>query len=74
VFGGDPNCEECGCSISTALHWIGAKRYGGVKVRNLVEGSVAIGRAVNRIAGEDLRPARWKPSDATELVKIKPAG
>lgn len=74
VFGGDPNCEECGCSISTALHWIGAKRYGGVKVRTLVEGSVAIGKAVNRIAGEDLRPARWTPSEATDLVKIKPAG
>ncbi len=22
VFGGDPDCSECGCAISSALHWI----------------------------------------------------
>ncbi len=30
VFGGDPDCTQCGCSISTALHWIAVKKFAGV--------------------------------------------
>jgi MoaA/NifB/PqqE/SkfB family radical SAM enzyme len=72
VFGGDPDCSQCGCSISTALHWIGAKNLAGVPVRSLVRGSIAVGAAVNWIGGSG-RPARWTPAPG-ELVQIKRAG
>ena len=71
VFGGEPDCSECGCSISTGLHWIGAKKVAGVPVRNLARASMAIGSAINRISGNNARPPRWR---ADTLVNIKAAG
>ncbi|HLJ47933.1 MAG TPA: radical SAM protein [Bryobacteraceae bacterium] len=61
VFGGNPDCSQCGCSISAGLHWVGGLRaLGPLRVRHLVRGSMAVGAAVNRIAGQ--RPAlpRWE--------------
>jgi MoaA/NifB/PqqE/SkfB family radical SAM enzyme len=69
VFGGDPDCSQCGCSISTGLHWIGGKRLAGVPVRSLVNGSIAIGAVVNRVKGR-AEPARWIHADNPELVQI----
>jgi sulfatase maturation enzyme AslB (radical SAM superfamily) len=49
VFGGDPDCGNCGCSISAGLHWIrGLKIAGPLKVDHLVRASVAIGKGVRR--------------------------
>ncbi|MGA3204757.1 MAG: radical SAM protein [Bryobacteraceae bacterium] len=49
VFGGDPDCSQCGCSISAGLHWIGGLKIAGpLKVEHLVRASVAIGKGVNR--------------------------
>lgn len=49
VFGGKPNCTECGCSISMGLHWLGdLDVIKPLKARHLIRGSLAIGRAVNR--------------------------
>ncbi len=58
VFGGEPNCAECGCSISMGMHWLGdIKVAGPLRARHLIEGSLAVGRAVNRVLerGEELR-------------------
>lgn len=70
VFGGDPECAECGCSISTGLHWIGAKRLAGVRVRSLVRASMAVGSAANLLTGGEAQPPRWSGG----LVNIKRAG
>jgi hypothetical protein len=49
VFGGDPDCSQCGCSISAGLHWIGGLKIAGpLRVEHLVRASVAIGKGVNR--------------------------
>jgi sulfatase maturation enzyme AslB (radical SAM superfamily) len=73
VFGGDPDCSQCGCSISTGLHWIGDRRVGGVRVRSLVNASMAVGSAVNRLKGVDARP-RWRPAaPSSGFVNIRPA-
>jgi len=49
VFGGDPDCTQCGCSISAGLHWIGGLKIAGpLRVEHLVRASVAIGKGVNR--------------------------
>ena len=79
VFGGDPDCSQCGCSTSTALHWIGGKKLAGMPVRTLVRASIAVGVAmgavVSRFNGGDARSVRW--GNATnaaadpELVQIR---
>jgi hypothetical protein len=62
IFGGSPDCSQCGCSISTALHWIrGINLVGPLKVGHLVEGSVRIGKAANRLRQRSTLPDRWQP-------------
>jgi MoaA/NifB/PqqE/SkfB family radical SAM enzyme len=74
VFGGAPNCSECGCSISMGMHWLGdVKVAGPLRARHLIEGSLGIGRAVNRLSdkGEELRWNGPPPqSQAKDLVQI----
>jgi MoaA/NifB/PqqE/SkfB family radical SAM enzyme len=77
VFGGNPDCSQCGCSISSALHWIrDVNVVGPVKVGHLVRTSLAIGSAVSRLRRESSTPARWQPgahyaSARSSLVQIK---
>jgi organic radical activating enzyme len=49
VFGGDPDCSECGCAISSALHWITNERAGPIAARHLLDASLGIGAAVARL-------------------------
>jgi MoaA/NifB/PqqE/SkfB family radical SAM enzyme len=46
VFGGDPDCSECGCAISSALHWIMNEKAGPIAGRHLLDASLRIGAAV----------------------------
>ena len=77
VFGGTPDCSECGCSISSALHWIrDAKIAGPVKVGHFVRGSLAVGSAVRKLRGASEPPNRWGESvrfvgQRTPLVQIQ---
>jgi MoaA/NifB/PqqE/SkfB family radical SAM enzyme len=50
VFGGDPDCSQCGCSASAAAHWISEIRVAGpLKAKHLLHGSMRIGSAVARV-------------------------
>jgi MoaA/NifB/PqqE/SkfB family radical SAM enzyme len=49
VFGGNPDCSQCGCAISSALHWITNQKLGPIPARGLFTGSLAVGSAVNRL-------------------------
>jgi hypothetical protein len=61
VFGGNPDCSQCGCSISSALHWIqGVKIAGPLNVGHLVRASLSVGSAVSKLRGDDSRPLRWQ--------------
>jgi len=63
VFGGAPDCSQCGCAASTGLHWIrGVKVAGHVKIDHFISSSVKIGLMMNRLRSRAARPARWKPS------------
>ena len=76
VFGGDPDCSQCGCSISAGLHWIGGIRVAGpLKVRHLVQASVATGSAVNRLFPHKTQLPRWNQpaEDSSNLVQIESA-
>jgi len=75
VFGGTPDCSQCGCAISSGLHWIKDVQVAGpVKVGHLVRASVKVGRAVARLSDNSGKVRRWQPGarsaeDAT-LVQI----
>lgn len=76
VFGGSPNCAECGCSISLGLHWLGDYRVvGPLRARHLIKGSLAVGRSVNRVL-KQREGLRWDDVPRTsqspsELVQIE---
>jgi hypothetical protein len=75
VFGGTPECTECGCSISMGLHWLGEYQVAGpLQAKHLIRGSLSIGRLSNRILKRD-SGLRWSPasqSSATnDLVQIE---
>jgi MoaA/NifB/PqqE/SkfB family radical SAM enzyme len=76
VFGGAPDCSQCGCSISSALHWIRTIKVAGpLKVDHFVRGSIGVGKLVNRLRTRSTQPQRWD-SGATkppaDLVQIQP--
>jgi MoaA/NifB/PqqE/SkfB family radical SAM enzyme len=60
IFGGTPDCTQCGCAISSGLHSVkDVKVLGPLKIGHLVTGSIAIGSAVNRFRGGSPKPSRW---------------
>ena len=77
VFGGTPDCSQCGCSISSALHWIrDVKVVGPVKVEHLVQSSLAVGSVVRRLRDGFDASNRWGNSvrlvgEKTKLVQIR---
>jgi hypothetical protein len=76
VFGGSPDCTQCGCAASSALHWIRTIPLAGpVKVGHFVNGSIAVGRLMNGLRLKATQPSRWNSSAAerprTDLVRIQ---
>jgi MoaA/NifB/PqqE/SkfB family radical SAM enzyme len=69
VFGGNPDCAQCGCAISSGLHAVKQIRLGRlVKVENIALTSAAIGTLVGQLRGRN--HPRWKSEHKTELVEI----
>jgi organic radical activating enzyme len=77
VFGGTPDCSQCGCAISSGLHWVRTIRLAGpVKIDHLIATSVNVGRLMSRLRSRAARPSRWKPpairpNPESELVQIQ---
>jgi MoaA/NifB/PqqE/SkfB family radical SAM enzyme len=76
VFGGSPDCSQCGCAISSGLHWIrSVKLAGPLKVGHLVQASIRIGRLTNRFRRRSTLPTRWSTradeKAENELVQIE---
>ena len=62
VFGGNPDCSQCGCAASSGLHWIrGVRMAGPLKVGHFIQNSVRIGRLANRLRSRPSQPPRWNP-------------
>jgi MoaA/NifB/PqqE/SkfB family radical SAM enzyme len=80
VFGGTPDCTQCGCSISSALHWIREISVAGpLKVGHLVQGSLAVGAVMRKLRTEDEALERWQnarlvvPSAALVQIQTREA-
>jgi MoaA/NifB/PqqE/SkfB family radical SAM enzyme len=76
VFGGSPDCSQCGCSASSGLHSIrGVKLAGPIKVGHFVGASVAIGSLVNRLRRHSIQPSRWHNANSSvtreDLIQIE---
>jgi hypothetical protein len=62
VFGGAPDCSQCGCIASSGLHWIRSVKVAGpLTIGHFVGSSVAIGSFVNRLRRRAIQPSRWGP-------------
>ncbi|HUA91747.1 MAG TPA: radical SAM protein [Terracidiphilus sp.] len=75
VFGGDPDCSQCGCSASVAAHWVsGIKVAGPLKARHLLRGSMRIGSAMARLQRVAIPAWRQRgktaPAREQDLVQI----
>lgn len=76
VFGGNPDCSQCGCSISSALHWVRDIRVAGpLRVGHLVQGSLAVGTAVKKMRGDRDAANLWRgiriAAKKNQLVQIE---
>jgi organic radical activating enzyme len=77
VFGGNPDCSQCGCAISSGLHWVRGVGIGPIKIDHFIGGSVKVGRLFNRLRSRTIQPSRWTPgatrSDRKDkLVQLRP--
>jgi organic radical activating enzyme len=77
VFGGSPDCSQCGCAISSGLHWIRTIPVAGpVKVDHFIQSSMNVGLLINRLRARPENPSRWKSRPASSrasstLVQIR---
>jgi len=61
VFGGNPDCSQCGCAISSGLHWLkDVSALGSVTIGHVVRGSIAVGSLMNRLHRQSPAPTRWE--------------
>ena len=75
IFGGTPDCSQCGCMISSGLHRVQKVRIAGpLKVGHLVRASMTLGSLRNRLRSKSTDPLRWNRHRAqqprTGLVRI----
>jgi MoaA/NifB/PqqE/SkfB family radical SAM enzyme len=74
IFGGDPDCSQCGCAISSGLHWLKDVRLAGVvKLDHIASTSVSIGSAVGRLRRGYRPHERWRDAPPAVLVRIGPS-
>jgi organic radical activating enzyme len=70
VFGGTPDCSQCGCAASSGLHWVrGVKVAGPLKIGHFIGSSVKIGLMMNRLRSRAAQPPRWNPPSTTQNEK-----
>jgi MoaA/NifB/PqqE/SkfB family radical SAM enzyme len=80
VFGGTPDCSQCGCAISSGLHWVRTVKVAGpLRVEHFISASMGVGRFANRIRASRANPSRWKrkplaPPPTEKFVHIQPHG
>jgi MoaA/NifB/PqqE/SkfB family radical SAM enzyme len=74
IFGGNPDCSQCGCAVTMGAGYLQEYRLlGPLKAGHLVRGSIAIGSARNRLRRKSVFPSRWQgaPKPQEALVQIQ---
>jgi len=79
IFGGTPDCSQCGCAATSGLHYVEQIRiFGGLRIGHLVRSSMAVGSFVNRFRARSPKPTRWGRGSSQmprepHLVQIEPS-
>jgi MoaA/NifB/PqqE/SkfB family radical SAM enzyme len=74
IFGGKPDCTNCGCAVSSGFHGIRNKKLAGpLKIGNLVGVSEAIGAFAGRLAGREADGLRGRNHSVANgnLIQIR---
>jgi len=69
IFGGTPDCSQCGCAISSGLHWLKSIRLGIMTVEDVALSAVTIGSVMGKLRKRHRAHPRWDKAPA-ELVQI----
>lgn len=78
VFGGTPDCSQCGCAASNGLHWIRSVPVAGpLRVGHFIESSIRVGKFMNAIRTRPPKPPRWNRPELrskrkSRLIHIQP--
>jgi len=73
VFGGTPDCSQCGCAASSGFHWVkGVKLAGPIRLNHFIGSSVKIGLMMNRIRSRATRTNRWGDPSSRSKTKNDP--
>jgi len=60
IFGGNPDCAQCGCASSVGLHSLRRMKLAGpLKIGHMLGGSMRIGSLANRVR-RSMNPSRWQ--------------
>lgn len=66
IFGGTPDCSQCGCAISSGLHWLKTLHAGPLRVEHVALSAAAIGSFTGKLRRGYRAHPRWNP----KLVQI----
>lgn len=59
VFGGNPDCSQCGCAATAIFQWVGSRQLvGPLRASHLMQTAVVLGSLTNRLRESEWRP-RW---------------
>ena len=69
IFGGDPDCSQCGCAISAGLHWMAnLPVQGPFSMGHILRSSMAIGSLFGRFR-PGFRELRWRHSQRIQPIR-----
>lgn len=75
IFGGEPNCGQCGCAATAGLHWVADyKLFGPLRAGHVMNASLGIGNLIDSLRSEPVRTNRWRKNEPAarpnDLVQI----
>ena len=70
VFGGTPDCSQCGCAASMGLHLFKSVAIAGrLRFDHLIRASMAVGTMLGRLRSHPNTPQRWQAAAAAQEGK-----
>lgn len=75
VFGGNPDCSQCGCGVTALLHHVGTLKIAGpLRINHVLNPSISVGQFINRLRTGSTKMKRWRPAPnetKSGLVEIR---
>jgi MoaA/NifB/PqqE/SkfB family radical SAM enzyme len=76
IFGGNPDCSQCGCTATAGLHWVADYNLmGPLKAGHIMNASLGFGNLIDSLRAEPVRTNRWRKdgvaAPAKDLIQIR---